>query len=126
MAALGWLLNLDFAASGAAAVAEVVQAVRAGSRHRDSQWPKKVIIGTVLHMVRSPAELRRLLLEHREKLEKELAAFEKAGIPGEAAKTKRKLGQVRVRIEKAETQEADHIRILQAEDEEILALFAAL
>lgn len=126
MAALGWLMNLDFAASGADAPAVVEPTTPDGGGRGAKgrgRYPRRVIIGGRVYWVKNAEEERRLLADYIASLEAHKARLEERKAP-ETSVAKARVAIVRAerRLEKVDDREARWHAKLKDEDEEILLL----
>ncbi len=122
MAALGWLLNLDFAAGPSTAVAPTKRTGGSPSKQRRARrYPRRVSIDGRLVWVRSAEEERALLEQYRARLEAEAERLEAADAPAQTvARAKVRVIRVERRIAKVDNREAEWLARLQEEDEELL------
>lgn len=122
MAALGWLLNLGFAASGAATPAPAVTPTGGGigKRRRYSRYPRRVMVEGRLFTVRTADEERQLL---QAMLERATLAQEYADAVGDAPaeeRARKRIARIQRGLKAAGEARRAWIERLLAEDEEII------
>jgi hypothetical protein len=127
MAALGWLLNLNFAAGAVDAPAVTPSAPQGGGRgrrrRRRGRYPRRVYIEGEVYVARSPNEELAILEQHLREVESEALELALTDAPKqEVARAKVRVVRAARRVDQVAEREDDWIEQLLAEDEEILTV----